>query len=85
MGFGFGHASHHPVAASRNVERRPRDYSAFQGACVVMAGCAVLAALVIGGMVAMTGPDGWITKAANTAVMGDSNVAMTTYIADQGR
>lgn len=85
MGFGFGHASHHPVVASRrDAKREPRSYSAFQGACVVMAGCALVVGLSFIAMVALTGPDGWLTKAANTALLGDSSAVMTAYT-EQGR
>jgi hypothetical protein len=85
MGFGFGHAPHHPVATSHDAERRRCEYSALQGALVVVIGAALLIGLSFGAMATLAGPDGWITKAANTAVMGDSNVVMTAYAVEQGR
>jgi hypothetical protein len=77
MGFGFGHASHLPVPPSErdHVKR----YSAFHGALVVIAGCAMLIGLSFGAMVLLTGPDGWITKAANTAMANDSGTVLTAY------
>ena len=84
MGFGFGDASHIP-APSRDNARRKCEYSALQGAFVVMAGCALIVGLTFGAMVALTGPDGWITKAANTALLGDSGVVLTAYTPSQGQ
>ncbi len=84
MGFGFGHASHIP-ASTHDSDRRKCEYSALQGAFVVMAGCALIVGLTFGAMVALTGPDGWITKAANTALLGDSGAVLTAYSSSQGQ
>jgi hypothetical protein len=49
-----------------------------------MVGCALIVGLAFGAMVVLTGPDGWITKAANTALLGDSSAMMTAYTSEQG-
>jgi hypothetical protein len=86
MGFGFGHTSHiqPPSRDSGLSERRKCEYSAMQGAFVVMVGCALIVGLAFGAMVALTGPDGWITRAANTALLGDSSAVLTAYASEQG-
>ncbi len=84
MGFGFGHSSNIP-ARPRDSERRQCELNALQGAFVVMAGCSLVVGLAFGAMVVLTGPDGWITKAANTALLGDGGATLTTYASEGGR
>lgn len=78
MGSGSGHAAPGPVPA-RQAKPGKRDYSALQGGLVVLAGCAMLVGLSFAVMVALTGPNGWLTRAANTALLGDSGAAVTAY------
>ncbi|MBI1359687.1 MAG: hypothetical protein GC155_05315 [Alphaproteobacteria bacterium] len=83
MGFGFGHASHLPTAHPRQDDRHPHEYGPIQGACVVLAGSALIVGLAFGAMLALTGPDGWITKATRTVMLGDTGAVMTAYVAEQ--
>jgi hypothetical protein len=49
-------------------DHKPRDYGPLQGAVVVVVGSALFIGLAFGAMVALTGPNGWATRAANTAL-----------------
>jgi hypothetical protein len=86
MGFGFGHASHLSRQPRPSSEPGQRSYSALHGALVVAVGGALIVALAFGAMLALTGPDGWLTKAANTALRGDaSGVVLTAYTSSLSR
>lgn len=53
-----------------------------RGVVIVAVGSLALVGLAYGAMVALTGPNGWATKMANTAVTED--VSLTSYgTADQ--
>ncbi|MBI1339329.1 hypothetical protein GC169_03840 [bacterium] len=43
---------------------------------------ATLIGLVIGAIVVLTGPDGWVTRAANTAVQAEQTTGMLINFAD---
>jgi hypothetical protein len=45
-----------------------------RGAMIVVAGSVALIGLAWGAMTVLTSPDGWVTKAANTAVSGDTQL-----------
>ena len=45
-------------------------WSALQGVVVVMGGLAVICTLAFSAMSSLVGPNGWITRAANTAYAG---------------
>jgi len=45
-----------------------------RGAMIVLAGSIALIGLAWGAMMVLTSPDGWVTKAANTAVSGDTRL-----------
>jgi hypothetical protein len=42
-----------------------------RGAVIMLLGCAALVGLAFGAMVLLTSPDGWVTKAANSAISGE--------------
>lgn len=42
-----------------------------RGVAVMVLGCAALVGLAFGAMVLLTSPDGWVTKAANSALSGE--------------
>jgi len=42
-----------------------------RGALVVVVGSVALVGLAWGAMIVLTSPDGWVTKAANSAVTGE--------------
>ena len=75
------------LGGGHDVRRREADHrrgwNALQGAAVVLAGSGVIVALAFGAMMTLTGPDGWITKAANTTVNG-GEVVLTAF-AEEGR
>jgi hypothetical protein len=45
-----------------------------RGAMIVLAGSFALIGLAWGAMMMLTSPDGWVTKAANTAVSGETQL-----------
>ena len=51
---------------------RSRLNDNIRGAMVVVLGSAALVGLAFGAMVVLTSPDGWATKAAQSAVSGES-------------
>jgi hypothetical protein len=42
-----------------------------RGAVIMVLGCAALVGLAFGAMLLLTSPDGWVTKAANSAISGE--------------
>jgi hypothetical protein len=44
----------------------------FRGAVIVVVGSVALVGLAWGAMMMLTSPDGWVTKAANSAVAAES-------------
>jgi len=42
-----------------------------RGAAIMLLGCAALVGLAFGAMVLLTSPDGWVMKAANSAMAGE--------------
>jgi hypothetical protein len=42
-----------------------------RGVAIMVLGCAALVGLAFGAMVLLTSPDGWVTKAANSAISGE--------------
>ncbi len=42
-----------------------------RGAIVMVAGALMLVGLAFGGMLLLTSPNGWVTKAANSAIAGE--------------
>jgi hypothetical protein len=88
MGFGFGHAGHF-AAGARSVSKNSsasskQDYCALQGALVLVAGCSMLVGLGFGAFVVLAGPDGWISRAANTAV-SEGPAVLTAYTINYGQ
>jgi hypothetical protein len=51
--------------------RRFRFDDNVRGVVVMMLGCAALVGLAFGAMMVLTSPDGWVTKAPNSAVSGE--------------
>lgn len=62
---------------SRNVGQETHEGHRFRfdenvrGALAVVAGSAALVGLAWGAMLVLTSPDGWVTKAANSAISDD--------------
>ena len=50
---------------------RSRRNDNIRGALVVVLGSAALVGLAFGAMVVLTAPDGWVTKAAKSAMSGE--------------
>jgi hypothetical protein len=48
-----------------------------RAALVMVLGCCALVGLAFGAMVVLTSPDGWLTKAANSAMAGESDELMS--------
>ncbi|HEX5008372.1 MAG TPA: hypothetical protein VFV70_14755, partial [Hyphomonadaceae bacterium] len=42
-----------------------------RGAVIMLLGCVVLVGLAFGAMILLTSPDGWVAKAANSAMAGE--------------
>jgi hypothetical protein len=43
-----------------------------RAALIMILGCCALVGFAFGAMVVLTSPDGWLTKAANSAIAGES-------------
>jgi hypothetical protein len=71
-----------PLSNSKPASQA-RDGKLFQmsenvrGVVIVVVGSVALVAIAYGAMIALTGPNGWATKMANTAVTED--VTLTSY------
>ena len=48
-----------------------------RAALVMILGCCALVGFAFGAMVVLTSPDGWLTKAANSAIAGESAELMS--------
>jgi hypothetical protein len=66
--------------ASKSASHEAHEEQKFElgenlrGAMIVVAGSVALIGLAWGAMMALTSPDGWVTKVANTAVSGDTQL-----------
>ena len=60
-------------------QKRGRMPEAVKGALVVAGGAAIMIAMAVGGMMALTSPDGWVMKAANQAMTTAQQGALATY------
>lgn len=56
--------------AAEQDKRHADVWSAFQGVVVVVGGLTVICFLAFSAMSSLVGPNGWITRAANTAYAG---------------
>jgi hypothetical protein len=48
-----------------------------RAALIMILGCCALVGFAFGAMVVLTSPDGWLTKAANSAIAGESAELMS--------
>lgn len=73
--------------ASKSASHEAHEEQKFEfgenlrGAMIVVIGSVALIGLAWGAMIMLTSPEGWVTKAANTAVSGD---AQLVSFADDG-
>lgn len=63
---------HLTADAADHAEHKIRFDDNLRGAIVVVLGAVALVGMAFGAMVVLTSPDGWVTKAANTAISGES-------------
>jgi hypothetical protein len=61
----------HDAHAGAHGERRFRLNENIRGVLIVAIGSAGLIGLAWGVMAVLTSPDGWVTKAANSAIAGE--------------
>jgi hypothetical protein len=71
-------SKHTAANAAAHEEHRVRFGDNLRGALIVLFGAVALVGISYGVMVAITSPDGWIAKAAGSAIRGE-NVQITSF------
>jgi hypothetical protein len=59
------------VGSPAHEEHKIRLHDNLRGIVIMMLGAAGLVGLAFGAMVMLTSPDGWVTKAANSAISSE--------------
>jgi hypothetical protein len=75
-------SKHHAADAAAHEEHKIRFGDNLRGALIVLFGAVALVGISYGVMVALTSPDGWIARAAGSAIRGE-NVQITSFGASE--